>query len=393
MSECNLVNNYLPLPVVLKRGKGVWLWDVQGKKYIDMMSCYSAMAFGHSNPDILKALEKQAKLLVSPSRAYYTDQLALWSEEITEFCGMETVLPMNSGVEAVETAIKIARKWGYARKGVEKDKAEIIVCEGNFHGRTTTVISFSTEAQYKDGFGPFTPGFKVIPYGDIGALELSINKNTAGFLVEPIQGEAGIRIPEKGFLKKAYDICRENNVLLMIDEIQTGFCRTGRTFCFEHELYTVPDILIVGKALGGGLPISAVLAWEDISGVIEPGDHGSTFGGNPLACAVSRKVLKLLKKHNLNKRVSENGSYFLERLQETIGQNRLVEEIRGKGLLLGIELNPKAGGARRYCEKLAELGVLTKETHEHVIRLAPPLIIKKEEIDFTVERLKKIFGY
>lgn len=385
--------NYLPLPVVLKRGSGVWLWDINGKKYLDLMACYSAQIFGHCYRPLVKTLTKQASQLASPSRAFYTDQLALWCKEIAEFCGMEKVLPMNTGAEAVETAIKIARKWGYLKKRIPNGQAEIIVCEGNFHGRTITIISFSTEKQYSEYFGPHTQGFKIIPYGNTEALKAAINSNTAGFLVEPIQGEAGIRIPPSGFLKKAREICQQNNVLFILDEIQTGFCRTGKTFCFEHE-NAKPDVLILGKALGGGLlPISAVLSSDKIMEVIKPGDHGSTFGGNPLACAVSRKVLELIRKdeNKFNNRVNKMGDYFQDRLKNLFAKNPLIKEIRGKGLFIGIELNPDAGGARKYCEALIKNSVLTKETHENVIRIAPALIITKNEIDFALKAFEKVF--
>lgn len=381
-------HNYHPLPVVISKAKGVWVWDVEGKKYMDMLSAYSAVNQGHRHPKIIEALKKQADRVTLTSRAFHNDQLGPFLKKVTEFCDMEMALPMNTGAEAVETALKTARKWGYLKKGVSPDKAEIIACERNFHGRTITIISFSTEKQYKEGFGPYTPGFKIIPYGDIDALKKAINENTVGFLVEPIQGEGGIIIPPKGYLKEAKSICEENNVLFILDEIQTGLGRTGKNFAYEHE-DAKPDILILGKALGGGvIPISVVVSSKEILGVFRPGDHGSTFGGNPLACAVAIASLEVIEEENLAQRASEMGEYFMNKLKEI--NSPKVKEIRGKGLLIGIEIKEEYGKARIYCEKLMELGLLCKETHETVIRFAPPLVISKEEIDWATERIAKV---
>lgn len=381
-------HNYHPLDVVITKGERVWVYDVEGKKYLDFLSAYSAVNQGHCHPRIVNALKNQAEKITLTSRAFRNDQLPLLEKEICELTGYEKMLPMNSGAEAVETAIKTARKWGYKIKGVEKDKAEIIVCSNNFHGRTTTIVSFSTEEQYKDGFGPFTPGFVIIPYNDTDALKKAINKNTVAFLVEPIQGEAGIIIPDEGYLKKAYEICKQENVLFIADEIQTGLGRTGKLFAYEYEGIK-PDVLIVGKALSGGTyPVSAVLSSSEILGVFKPGDHGSTFGGNPLAAAVARESLKVIVEEKLAERSAELGKYFLEKLK-TI-QSKHIKEIRGKGLFIGIELVPEAGGARRFCEALKEEGLLCKETHENVIRLAPPLVIEKDEIDWAFEKIKRV---
>jgi ornithine--oxo-acid transaminase len=381
-------HNYHPLDVVITRGERVWVYDVEGNKFLDFLSAYSAVNQGHCHPRIIKALKEQAEKITLTSRAFRNDQLPLLEKEICELTGYEKMLPMNSGAEAVETAIKTARKWGYKIKGVENDKAEIIVCTNNFHGRTTTIISCSTENQYRDGFGPFTPGFVIIPYSDIEALKKAINKNTVAFLVEPIQGEAGIIIPDEGYLKQAFQICKGSNILFIADEIQTGLGRTGKLFAYEYEGIK-PDVLIVGKALSGGTyPVSAVLASSEILGVFKPGDHGSTFGGNPLAAAVARESLKVIVEEKLPERSFELGKYFLEKLK-TIKSNH-IKEIRGKGLFIGIELVPEAGGARRFCEALKEEGLLCKETHENVIRLAPPLVIEKNEIDWAFERINKV---
>ena len=380
--------NYHPLDVVLSRGEGIWVYDLEGKKYLDFLSSYSAINQGHCHPRILKAMTEQAKKLTLTSRAFRNDQLGLLYKELCDLTGFEMVLPMNSGAEAVETSIKAARKWGYKVKGVEKDKAEIIVCEGNFAGRTTTVVGFSSEEQYKDGFGPFTPGFPLIPYGDADALKNAINKNTVAFIVEPIQGEGGILIPPDGYLKECADICRENNVLLVFDEIQTGLCRTGKFFAHYYE-DVKPDMVTIGKALSGGFyPVSAALAKKDVLGVFNPGDHGSTFGGNPLACAIAREALKVLVDENLAENSMEMGEYFMEKLRTINSKN--IKEIRGKGLFIGVELHPEAGGARRFCEALMEDGLLCKETHENVIRFAPPLVITKEDLDWAFEKVKKV---
>lgn len=381
-------HNYHPLDVVITKGERVWVYDVDGKKYLDFLSAYSAVNQGHCHPRIINALKTQAEKITLTSRAFRNDQLPLLAKELCELTGYEMMLPMNSGAEAVETAIKMARKWGYKIKGIEEEKAEIIVCSNNFHGRTTTIVSFSTEPQYRDGFGPFTPGFIIIPYNDVEALKKAINKNTVAFLVEPIQGEAGIIIPDEGYLNKTFNICKEANVLFIADEIQTGLGRTGKLFAYEYEDIK-PDALIIGKALSGGAyPVSAVLSSKEILGVFKPGDHGSTFGGNPLAAAIAREALKVIVEEKLPERSFELGKYFLEKLR-TI-QSKHIKEIRGKGLFIGIELVPEAGGARRFCEALKEEGLLCKETHENVIRLAPPLVIEKEEIDWAFEKIEKI---
>jgi len=380
--------NYEPLPLVLERGEGVWVWDVENNKYLDMLSAYSALNQGHRHPKIIQALKKQAERVTLTSRAFHNDKMGEFLKLLCGIGGKEKALPMNTGAEAVETAIKAARKWGYLRKKVPEDKAEIIVCENNFHGRTTTIISFSTEPQYRFGFGPFTPGFKIIPYNNVEALKNAINDNTVGFLVEPIQGEGGVIVPDEGYLKNTYEICKKNRVLFIADEIQTGFGRTGRMFGCDHEDVT-PDILIVGKALGGGVyPVSAILANDDIMSVFTPGDHGSTFGGNPLACAVGIASLEVIVEERLPERAAELGRYFMERLNKI--ESPYVKEIRGKGLLIGIEIKKEYGTARPFCEKLAKLGILSKETHHQVIRLAPPLIINKEEIDWALERIEKV---
>ncbi|MFH1978803.1 MAG: ornithine--oxo-acid transaminase [Patescibacteria group bacterium] len=383
-------HNYTPIPVVLSGANGVHVYDCDGKEYLDMMSCYSALPLGHGDGDILDAFFEQAegRGLANCSRAFFTDRMAEFAEKLCEVCQMEVMLPMNTGAEAVETAIKIARKWGYKKKGVASGKAEIIVCDGNFHGRTTTIIGFSSEKQYRDGFGPFTPGFVSIPFGDRYALKSAINENTVAFLAEPIQGEAGIIVPPDGFLKAARRTCTHNNVLFIADEIQTGLGRTGEVFACDHEGVT-PDMYILGKALGGGLmPVSAVVSTWGIMDVIKPGDHGSTFGGGPLASAVATAYLKLMTRKRLADRAKSLGEYFMSRLREL--NSPFVEEIRGKGLLIGIELKREIGGARPFCEKLMEEGLLTKETHDDVIRLAPPLIITKKEINWALKRIKKV---
>jgi ornithine--oxo-acid transaminase len=378
-------HNYHPLDVVVDRAEGVWVYDVEGKKYLDCLASYSAVNQGHCHPKLLQALIDQAHKVTLTSRAFRNEQLPLLYRELHDLTGFEMALPMNSGAEAVETAVKTARKWGYSTKGIPQDGAEIIVCANNFHGRTVTTISFSTEAQYRWGFGPFTPGFKVIPFGDANALRNAITLNTCAFLVEPIQGEAGIIIPPTGFLKKAAEICERNRVLLMADEIQSGLGRTGKLFAYMHDGIK-PDVLIVGKALSGGFyPVSAVLASRDILGVLQPGDHGSTFGGNPLGCAVARTALKVLVEEKMVERSAENGAYFLEKLK-TLKSPKL-KEVRGRGLWIGMEMTV---AARAYCEKLKELGVLCKETHEKVIRIAPPLVITREEIDWAFERIKQV---
>ncbi len=382
-------HNYHPLDIVISRAEGIWVYDVEGRKYLDFLSAYSAVNQGHCHPRILEALIQQARKVTLTSRAFRNDQLGLFCKELAELCEMEMVLPMNSGAEAVETAIKAARKWGYTKKEVPDGRAEIIVCANNFHGRTTTIVGFSTEEQYRRGFGPFTPGFVVIPYGDIAALEKAITPNTVAFLVEPIQGEGGIIVPPPGYLRQAREICSRNQILFILDEIQTGLGRTGKLFAYQHEEGARPDMLIIGKALSGGFyPVSAVVSSREVLGVFRPGDHGSTFGGNPLACAVAREALRVLVEEKLPERSAELGAYFLERLR-TI-RSRHIKEVRGRGLFVGVELHPEAGGARRFCEALKEEGLLCKETHEHVIRFAPPLVITREDIDWAFERIKKV---
>ena len=380
--------NYKPLDVVLERGKGVWVWDVEGRKYMDCLAAYSAVNQGHCHPRIVGKLKEQAEKLCITSRAFRNNQLSLFYRDICELTNSHMVLPMNSGAEAVETVIKAVRKWGYKVKGVPENKAEIIVCENNFHGRTLTIISFSTEEQYKDGFGPFTPGFKAIPFGDAEALENAVTENTVAFMVEPIQGEAGVIVPPAGYLKKVRAICTKKNIALVLDEIQTGLGRTGKLFAEEHE-GIVSDVTLIGKALSGGCyPVSAVLSNEEFLGVFMPGDHGSTFGGNPLACAVAREALKVLFDEHLIENAAETGDYFRKKLKEI--KSPRIREVRGKGLLIAVELKKEAGGARSFCEKLMEKGLLCKETHDNVIRFAPPLVITKEEIDWAIERIEKV---
>ena len=381
-------HNYHPLPVVLSTGEGVWVWDVEGNKYMDMLSAYSAVNQGHRHPKIIKALVDQAQKITLTSRAFHNDKMGPFLHKLCGVAGYDKALPMNTGAEAVETAIKAARKWGYLKKGVEENKAEIIVCENNFHGRTTTIISFSTEPQYKFGFGPFTPGFKIIPYNDPEALEKAITPNTVAFLVEPVQGEGGVIVPDEGYYRKIREITKKYNVLLIADEIQTGFGRTGTLFAMDRE-GVKPDILVVGKALGGGIyPVSAILADDDIMDVFKPGDHGSTFGGNPLASAVGMASLEVILEEKLPERAEELGNYFMEELRKI--NSPYVKEVRGRGLLVGVEIKKEIATARPFCEKLMKLGILAKETHEQVIRFAPPLIIKKEEIDWALERIRKV---
>lgn len=383
-------HNYHPLDVVIERAEGVWVYDIEGNKYLDCLAAYSAVNQGHCHPRIIKVLKEQAEKVTLTSRAFRNNQLPLLYKELSELTGYESALPMNSGAEAVETAIKAARKWGYSKKGIPANTAEIITCSNNFAGRTISIISFSSTEQYKNGFGPFTPGFKVIPYGDAKALQESITPNTTAFMVEPIQGEGGVIIPQNGYLKEAFDICRKNNVLFIADEIQSGLGRSGKLFAFEYENIR-PDMVIIGKALSGGCyPVSALLADRSIMEVFKPGDHGSTFGGNPLGAAVARESLKVLIEENLVNNSFTLGSYFLSQLKCI--ESGYIKEARGKGLFIGIELNEDAGGARRFCEALMKEGVLCKETHEHVIRFAPPLIIRKEEIDWALERLNKVLN-
>jgi ornithine--oxo-acid transaminase len=378
-------HNYHPLDVVIERAEGVWVFDVEGKSYLDCLAAYSAVNQGHCHPRVLAVLVEQARKVTLTSRAFRNSQLPLLCQDLHDLTDMEMVLPMNSGAEAVETAVKAARKWGYQVKNIPDGQAEIIVCAGNFHGRTVTVVSFSSEQAYRDGFGPFTPGFRIIPFGDAEALRKAITPNTCAFLVEPIQGEAGIVIPPDGFLRDAAEICRQNQVLMMVDEIQSGLGRTGKLFAYMHEGIQ-PDVLIVGKALAGGFyPVSAVLASKEILGVFKPGDHGSTFGGNPLACAVARTAIRVLIEEKLVERSAELGKYFLEQLRAI--RSSAVKEVRGRGLWIGIELHKEA---RPYCEALKEQGILCKETHERVIRIAPPLVITREEIDWAMDRICKV---
>ncbi|HOU17794.1 MAG TPA: ornithine--oxo-acid transaminase [Candidatus Marinimicrobia bacterium] len=381
-------HNYQPLDVVLTRGQGIWLEDVEGKKYMDFLAAYSAVNQGHCHPRLVKVMQEQCARLTLTSRAFRNDQWPLLAKELCELTGYEMVLPMNSGAEAVETAIKAARKWGYLYKGVARDKAEIIVCTGNFHGRTTTIISFSTDEQYKDGFGPLTPGFVAIEYGSIEELKRAINPNTVAFLVEPIQGESGVIVPPEGWLKASSEICRKNKVLLIADEIQSGLGRTGKLFACEHENVR-PDVVIIGKALSGGMyPVSAVVASQEILGVFKPGDHGSTYGGNPLGSAIAREALKIIIDEKLPQKSAESGAYLMRKLKEI--ESPYIEQIRGKGLWVGIVLKPSAGGARRFCVALQERGILAKETHENVIRLAPPLNITRSELDQAIAILQEV---
>ncbi len=382
-------HNYAPLPVVLVRGKGVYVWDEAGNRYLDMMSAYSAVSHGHCHPKLVQVLQKQAQQLNIVSRAFYTDKLGPFLERVCQLTHFDKALPMNSGAEAVETAIKAARKWAYTVKKVAKDQAHIIACQGNFHGRTTTIISMSTEPNYREGFGPFTPGFTLIPYGDPIALEQAITPNTAAFLVEPIQGEGGINVPPAGYLKACETLCKRNNVLMICDEIQTGLGRTGKLFGYQHDDVT-PDGIILGKALGGGiLPVSLFLSRKEVMDVFTPGDHGSTFGGNPLAATVGLAAIEVLLEENLIERAAKLGGYFQNKLK-TI-HSPLIKDIRGKGLLIGVEID-KSYPAREICLKLLHHGILTKETHGTVIRFAPPLIITEEQIDAAVEALKHVIA-
>ncbi|MCK4412355.1 MAG: ornithine--oxo-acid transaminase [Candidatus Eisenbacteria sp.] len=381
-------HNYHPLDVVIERGEGIWVWDADGRKYVDCLSAYSALNQGHCHPAIIQALVEQSRHLTLTSRAFHNAEMGPFLEELCDYVGMEMALPMNTGAEAVETAIKTVRKWGYTYKGVPDDKAEIIVCEGNFHGRTTTIVGFSSDTQYQEGFGPFTPGFTIIPYGDAEALRKAITPHTVGFLVEPIQGEGGVMVPPAGYLRETKQICETQRVLFVADEIQTAFGRTGRRLCCDHE-DVAPDVIILGKALGGGVyPVSAVCASREILGVFRPGDHGSTFGGNPLAAAVARAALRVLREERLAERAAELGPYFMEQLRAI--ESPVVEQVRGKGLLVGVVIKEEAGPARPFCEALREEGILAKETHGQVIRFAPPLVIGREEIDWILARVRKV---
>lgn len=378
--------NYNPLPIVISKAEGVWVENPEGRKYMDMLSAYSALNQGHRHPRIIEALKKQADFVTLTSRAFHNDMLGIFYERLAAYTGQPMILPMNTGAEAVETAIKAVRRWAYRHKGMAPNTAEIIVCEGNFHGRTITVTSFSSSEEYREGFGPFTPGFKMIPYGDIDALEAAITPNTAAFLFEPIQGEAGIILPPEGFLREASELCRRNQVLLVADEIQTGFGRTGRPLACDWEGIKA-DVYILGKALGGGVfPVSAVAARAEVLRVFNPGSHGSTFGGNPLACAVAVAALDVIHDEKLAERSDELGSYFLKQLRAI--WNPAIAEVRGRGLFIGVELNVPA---RPYCEALMALGLLCKETHETTIRFAPPLTITKEELDWALDRIREVF--
>ncbi len=382
-------HNYHPLDVVIRRAEGVWVWDVDGNRYLDFLAAYSAVNQGHCHPRIRKALVEQSERVTLTSRAFRNDQLGPLYEQVSKLTGYKRMLPMNSGAEAVETAIKAARKWGYKVKGVPEGRAEILTFAGNFHGRTTTIVGFSDDPQYRDGFGPFTPGFSILPYGDLEAIRRAMNPNVVAVLVEPVQGESGIIVPPAGYLGGIESICREHDALFMADEIQSGLGRTGKLFAFEHEGVR-PDIVIVGKALGGGFyPISAILADDAVMGVFHPGDHGSTFGGNPLACAVAREALKVIVEEDLIGNSASLGSYFLEKLRGI--RSRHIQEVRGKGLWIGLELVPQAGGARRFCEALVKKGLLCKETHVNTIRFAPPLVISRDELNWALERIEAVF--
>ena len=390
LEDAHGAHNYHPLDVVVAKARGVWVWDVEGRKYLDFLAAYSAVNQGHCHPRIVGALKEQAERVTLTSRAFRNDQIGPFCAEITALTGFQRVLPMNSGAEAVETAIKAARKWAYTVKGVAANRAEIIAFDGNFHGRTTTIVSFSTEDQYRDGFGPFTPGFKVVPYGDAEAAARAITPDTAAILVEPIQGESGIVVPPAGFLAKLRELATANRVLLLADEIQSGLGRTGRLFAYQHEGIR-PDVVIIGKALSGGcVPISAILADDEVMGVFKPGDHGSTFGGNPMACAIARAALAVLVDEGMIENSARLGAYFMDRLAAL--NSKYVKEIRGRGLWVGVELKHELGGARSFCERLRDRGLLCKETHVHTIRFAPPLVITREEIDWAMERVAEVLG-
>ncbi|PCI47375.1 MAG: ornithine--oxo-acid transaminase [Alphaproteobacteria bacterium] len=388
-TERRSAHNYNPLPLVLEKGEGIWVWDTDGNKYLDCLSAYSAVNQGHCHPKIIEAMIKQARKITLTSRAFHNDQMGIFLEKLCQMAKMDKALPMNTGAEAVETAIKAVRKWGYEIKGVEDNKAEIIVVRDNFHGRTMATVSMSSEPDYRKNFGPFMPGFKLIDYNDLTALAQAITPNTVALIMEPIQGEAGIIIPDEGYLTEARKICKQNEVLFVLDEIQTGLGRTGRLFCFQHEENATPDVLIVGKALSGGVyPVSAILASDKIMDVFTPGIHGSTFGGNPLGAAIGLAALQVIEDENLAERSQILGDYLMRKLQ-TIRTNKIIE-IRGRGLFVGIELDKSLGGARSYCEALMKKGILCKETHEHVIRLAPPLVIENEHIDLIVDKIAEV---
>ena len=382
--------NYLPLPVVLDRGEGVWVWDVEGNRYLDMLSAYSALNQGHRHPAIVAAAQQQMERLTLTSRAFHNDQMGPFLRELCEASGYDAALPMNTGAEAVETAIKMVRKWGYERRGIPAERAEIIVCEDNFHGRTTTIVGFSSEDQYREGFGPFTPGFKIVPYGDLDALRAALGPNTAGFLVEPIQGEAGVVVPPEGYLAGAAEICRREGVAFVADEIQTGLGRTGRLFCCEWEGVR-PDVLVVGKALGGGVyPVSAVIADAEFMDVFRPGDHGSTFGGNPLGAAVGRASLRVVLEEELSRRSDELGAWFAAQLRAIPSPH--VKEVRGKGLMIGVVIRERSGTARPFCEALQKRGVLAKETHQQVVRFAPPLTVERSQLEDALVEIAAVLA-
>ena len=382
--------NYHPLPVVIERGEGVWVHDVEGRRYFDALAAYSALNFGHRHPRLIAAVTTQLERLTLTSRAFHNDQLGPFCEELADFCGKQMVLPMNTGAEGVESAIKVARKWGYDRRGVPRGQAKIIVCDQNFHGRTTTIVSFSSDPLAREGFGPYAPGFVSVPYGDANALRETIDENTVAFLVEPVQGEAGVVIPPSGYLREIRAICDAANILLVADEVQTGLGRTGRRFAFDHEDVT-PDVYILGKALGGGiLPVSAVVADDDVLGVLGPGEHGSTFGGNPLACAVGREVIRLLADGTIAERAAQLGDQAAARIRT--GAFPAVDEVRQIGLWIGLEIKPSAGTARETCERLLGRGVLCKDTHEQTVRIAPPLTVEPDELDWALERIEAGLG-
>ena len=390
LEETYGAHNYHPLDVVVSRARGVWVWDVEGNKYLDFLAAYSAVNQGHCHPKIVAALKEQAERVTLTSRAFRNDQLGPLCEELCKLTGFTRFLPMNTGAEAVETAIKAARKWAHTVKGVPDDRGEILVFEGNFHGRTTTIVGFSSEEQYRKGFGPFTPGFRLLPYGDAQAVEKAITPETVAILVEAIQGEGGIMIPPAGFLRRLREIATANRVLLVLDEIQSGLGRTGKLFCYEHEGIR-PDIVVIGKALGGGtVPVSGILSDDEVMSVFKPGDHGSTFGGNPLACAVAHAAIRALVDEGMIENSARLGDYFLQRLRALKSPH--VKEVRGRGLWIGVELKPESGGARRFCEALQKQGLLCKETHVNIIRFAPPLVITREEIDWAVERIAKVLS-
>ncbi len=381
-------HNYEPLPVVLDRGEGVWVWDVEGNRYLDMLSAYSALNHGHRHPAVMEAARRQMERLTLTSRAFHNDQMGPFLRELCTLTGFEKALPMNTGAEAVETAIKMVRKWGYQLRGVAPDRAEIIVCENNFHGRTTTIVGFSSEAQYRRGFGPFTPGFRLVPYGDADALEEAVTPDTVGFLVEPLQGEGGVVVPPDGYLARVREICTAHGIALMADEIQTGLGRTGRLFCCDWENVR-PDVLIVGKALGGGVyPVSAVVADAVFMDVFRPGDHGSTFGGNPLGAAIARAALRVLQDEDLAERADELGTWFMDQLAGI--ESPHVEEVRGRGLMIGVVVKESSGTARPFCEALQSRGILAKETHRQVIRFAPPLVIEQETLEYALEHVREV---